>query len=218
MRTEEVRDERQAGLLRVVVVDGRLTRRVGLEELLDKADSVCVVGETGDGDEVLRLVRETRPDVVVLGLDLTGETDAAEVCREMKSLPEAPRVLLHTACDFTGEVLSCLLAGADGFLHKRADQEELLNAMRRVAAGKQVWELGGETGELPNIRALLEKADLTPRGREVLDLVIRRYSNPEIAEKLHICRQTVKNHVSNILRKMNVESRKELRRLFGEVR
>lgn len=218
MRTEEDRDERHAGLLRVVVVDGRLSRREGLKELLNEAGGICIVGETGDSDEVLRLVRETRPDVVVLGLDLTGETDTTEICRGIKNLPEAPRVLLHTACDFTEEVLSCLLARADGFLHKRADREELWSAVRRVAAGRQVWEPGGEPGELPDVHALLKKANLTPRGQEVLDLVVRHYSNPEIAEKLHIRHQTVKNHVGNILRKMNVESRKELRRLFGGVR
>jgi CheY-like chemotaxis protein len=99
--------------MEVVIVDGHPTMRLGLKGLLLATD-VRVVGETGDGEEALRLVREARPELVLLGLNLTGGTDGIEVCRRIKDLSEPPRVLIHTDHDFTDDVWSCLVAGAEG--------------------------------------------------------------------------------------------------------
>lgn len=196
--------------MEVVIVDGHPTMRLGLKGLLLATD-VRVVGETGDGEEALRLVREARPDLVVLGLNLTGETDGIEVCRRIKDLPEPPRVLIHTAYDFTDDVWSCLLAGADGYLHKRVCCEELLEIMRRTAAGERVLSLGGAVAESRSrLGGAPGGALLTPKEREVLVLVLRRCSNAEIAETLYLSLPTVKTHLRNILRKLGAKNRREL--------
>lgn len=196
--------------LRVLVVDGHPLMRLGLEEFLGKA-GVLVVGESGSGSEAFDLARRTGPDAVVLGLNLVEEPDGVELCRMLKSLPRPPRVLVHTAHNLAEDVTSCFLAGADGFLHKSTDCKRLLGAVRRTAAGERVWLPGVRVGE-PRSRIHDTPAEecLTPREREVLALMLRRYSNAEIAEALHVSAQTAKNHASKVLRKLGVRSRREL--------
>ncbi len=209
LRIAEVRSEWRTTLPTVVLVDDHPAMRLGLKDLLN-ANGMWVAGEAGDGDEALRLVEEMRPDLVVLDLNLSGETDGIEVCRRLKTLPEAPYILVHTAHDFARDVSPCLLAGADSYVHKRTACEELLNAVRRTTAGEQVWLPGGRVREISYIHTAVQGAQLTSREQEVLALLHRRYSNAEIAEKLHISRQTTKNHVSSILRKLGFKSRRQL--------
>jgi DNA-binding NarL/FixJ family response regulator len=197
-------------LPKVFIVDGHPLMRFGLEEYLGGA-GVRVVGESGGGGEAFDLVRQTRPDAVVLGLNLVGEPDGVDLCRLLKSLPRPPRVLVHTAYNLADDVTSCFLAGADGFLHKSTDREQLLDAVRRTAAGERVWLPGARVGE-PRSRLQDTPAEerLTPREREVLALMLRRYSNADVAGALHISAQTAKNHASKVLRKLGMRSRKEL--------
>ncbi len=196
--------------LRVIVVDGHPVTRTGHICILNAA-SIRVVGEFGRGEEALCLVGEVRPDLVVLALNLTGEMDGVETLARMKALPDPPRGLVHAAYNSADDLTSCLLAGADGFLHKSAERERFLEAVQSVASGKSVWFPGEREGDpRSRIYSTLEGEALTPRQREVLALKLRRYSNAEIAEALDISLQTVKNHVSAVLRKLPVESRKEL--------
>lgn len=209
LRVAETRGEWRTTSPRVVLVDGHPATRLGFQDLMN-ANGIRVVGASGDGDEALRLVEEMRPDVVVLDLNLAGETNGMEVCRQIKSLPEAPHVLVYTAYDFAEDVASCLLAGAESYVHKSTACEELLNAVRRTAAGEQVWLPGGRVREVSYLHIAVRGIQLTPREREVLALLRRYYSNAEIAEKLHISPQTTKNHVSSILKKLGVKSRRQL--------
>ena len=196
--------------LRILIVDGHPFMRFGLEEYLGKA-GLLVVGESGSGDEAFDLARSTRPDAVVLGLNLVEEPDGIELCRLMKSLPRPPRVLVHTAYNLADDVTSCFLAGADGFLHKSTDCERLLDAVRRTADGERVWLPGERAGEpRSRLHETLAEERLTSREREVLALMLRHYSNAEVAEALHISAQTAKNHASKVLRKLGARSRKEL--------
>jgi DNA-binding NarL/FixJ family response regulator len=183
--------------------------RLGLKNFMNTS-GIQVVGESGDGERALRLVEQMRSDVVVLDLNLDGETDGTEVCRQIKSLPGAPRVLLYTAQAFDEGVSSCLLAGAESYVHKRTACEELLSAVRRAAAGEQVWLPNARVRETSYFYTAVQRIRLTPREREILILLHRRYSNAEIAEKLHISGQTTKNHVSSILRKLGFKSRRQL--------
>lgn len=183
---------------------------MGLKALL-LATNMRVVGESDSSDEAIHLIKEGRPDLVVLGLNLVEEPDGIELCRRIKSLPDPPRVLVHTAHYSEEVVSSCFLAGADSYLHKGTDLEELLDAVRRTAGGERVWRPGGEAKE-PRSRI-----DTTPGGtllsrreRQVLTLVLRHHSNAEIAKILHVSPQTAKNHVSSILKKLGARSRKEL--------
>ena len=108
---------------RVVLAEGPPAMRLGLKNLMS-ASGIQVVGESGDGERALRLVEEMRPDIVVLDLNLDGETEGTEICRQIKSLPEAPCILLYTAQAFDEDVSSCLLAGAASYVHKCTACEE----------------------------------------------------------------------------------------------
>jgi DNA-binding NarL/FixJ family response regulator len=184
--------------------------RLGLKGLLLTTE-MSVVGEAEDGEGAVAQAQALRPDLVVLGLNLVGEPDGIEICQRMKALPDPPRVLVHAAHDFADDVASCLLAGADGFVHKGVCHGRLLEAIRRVAAGGRVWLPGERVGE-PRTR--LDTAPggvaLTPKEREVLAQIVRNRSNAEIARRLYLSITTVKTHVRSILRKFGAESREDL--------
>lgn len=196
--------------MRVVIADGHPVMRLGLKGLL-LATEARVVGESASDEETLRLVEETEPDLVVLGLNLIEEMDGVETCCRLKDLPAPPRVLVHTAYNLDDDVSSCLFAGADGFLHKSAGCEKLLDAMRRVVRGERVWLLGERVGE-PRSRLLAEPEGicLTAREREVLVLMLRRYTDADMAEALTVGLETVKTHTGRVLRKLGLRSRGEL--------
>lgn len=196
--------------MNVIMVDGHPVTRTGQICVLNAA-GIRVVGEFGKGEEALRFVEEARPDLVVLGLDLSGEMDGIKTLLNMKNVPNPPRILVHAAHNSADDLASCLMAGADGFLHKSCGRKEFLEAARSVASGKPVWFPGEREGkQRSGLHATHEGAPLTPMQREVLALKLRRYSNAEIAEILHISPQTVKNHVNAIFKKLPVKSRKEL--------
>jgi DNA-binding NarL/FixJ family response regulator len=195
--------------MKVVVVDGHPAARRGLKEILNEAGDTRVVGECGRGDEAARLVEETHPELVILSLDTTGEMEGLEACRRLKALPEAPYVLVQTAFNYTKDLLSCLLAGADSCLHKHAGCEELLDAVRRTASGERILRLGESFSGEPHLSAA--GADrLTPREREVVALVAERHTTAVIAGRLHISPQTVKNHLRSAYRKLGIQSREAL--------
>jgi NarL family two-component system response regulator LiaR len=189
--------------------------RLGLKGLL-LATEMSVVGEAEDGEGAVGLAEALRPDLVVLGLNLAGEPDGIEVCRELKVLPLPPRVLVHTAYNFADDVASCLLAGADGFVHKSVGHGRLLEAMRRVAAGARVWMPGERVGEpRSRIDAAPGGVELTPKEREILAQLVRGHPNAEIARRLYLSLPTVKTHVRSILRKFGARSREDLLRPVG---
>lgn len=196
--------------MKVLLADGHPTTRLGIKSLLLMTDA-RVVGEAGDGREALRLVEETMPDLVILGLNLTGEVDGVEACRRMKDLPKPPRVLVHAAYNLSGYVSVGLLGEADGYLHKRAYPQKLLDAIHRTAAGERVWLSGDAHGESRfRMHTTPGESDLTQKEREVLALMLRRCTNAEIARKLYLSLPTVKTHVRNILRKTGAKNRKDL--------
>lgn len=196
--------------MRVLIVDGHPATRLGMKGLLMTTD-IHVVGEAGAGEGALRLVRELEPDLVTLGLNLTDEADGIHCCWRIKELPDPPKVLVHTTYNFTDDVSSCLLAGADSYVHKRCECEELLGAMRRTVEGERVWWLGGKTGDLRSrFDSTSNGNTLTEREREVVVMMIRRHNDAEIAKGLHLSVPTVKTHVRSIMRKLNLKNRWEL--------
>lgn len=196
--------------MRILLVDDHPTVRFGLRHLLVSA-GFEVVGEAEDAAGALRLVGELLPDLVLLDLRL-GEDSGIEVCREIKALPEAPRVLVFSAHSSVEDVAGATLAGADGYLHKGVGGEELIDAVRRTVAGGRVWLLPSENEEAAaaRVREASSEARLTPKEKEVFALVLTRRTNAEIAGELYISLYTVKNHVSSILRKLGLKSRREI--------
>jgi two-component system, NarL family, response regulator DevR len=189
--------------LRVAIIDGHPITRTGLKTALGTEEDIQIVGEAESGGEALRLVSEAAPDLVVLGLNLVGEPDGVEVCRQIKTMPDAPCVLIFTVYNFAEDMASSLLAGADSYLHKRSSTEVLLDTVRRTVSGEKIWDVGERVGDPRSaLRTTPEGARLTPRELEVLALKIRRRTNAEIADALGISLDTAKHHITSIYKKL----------------
>jgi two-component system, NarL family, response regulator DevR len=208
----EAKESGKESFLRVVVVDGHPVMREGQRAVLSAEGDIRIVGEADTGEEALRLVTKTAPDLVVLDLNLAGEPSGIELCRKIKALPDAPYILIFTANDPAEDAPARSSDETNGYLHKRSGSEKLLDTIRRVVAGERVWEPGRGVGESGAVaRAVPEGASLTPRELEVLAMKLRRCTNAEIAAALHISLNTVKHHVTSIYKKLE-KTRNELLR------
>jgi DNA-binding NarL/FixJ family response regulator len=195
--------------VRVVLADDHPMYRYGVAAVLATAPEIELVGEACDGAELLALVRAERPDVVLTDLAMPG-LDGASACRQLlASEPELGVLVLSMHAD-DESLLSALRAGARGYLVKGADKAELIRAILAVADGQAVYgaavarritELFGAS------RRAAPFPDLTPREREVLDLLADGARNSEIARQLGMTDKTVRNHVSAILMKLQVTDR-----------
>jgi two-component system response regulator DevR len=197
--------------VRVLVVDDHRAMRRGIKTLLSASEGIEVAGEAACPAEALEQTRELRPDLVILDLRMQRELSGIEVCREIKGIPEPPRVLVYSDYNSARELAAVTLAGADGYLHKGEESADLAEVVRRVYAGERVW-ISGISGEEARSRLESEASGgaLTRREREVLTLMTRRYGNAEIAKELRISVPTVKTHVRHILQKLGVERRRDL--------
>lgn len=201
-------------MIRVVLVDDQHLVRAGFRLVLDFQEDITVVGEAGNGEEALRLLRTTEADVVVMDLRmpvLDGVTATRRIC----AAGPTPRVLVLTTFDTDEEAFAALQAGASGFLLKSVPPEELLSAIRVVDGGEAVVAprvtqrlLDRFSGRLvPDASARTAPAGLTDRETEVLLLVAQGLSNAEIGARLHVAEATVKTHVGRILAKLGLRDR-----------
>lgn len=199
--------------LSVVVVDDQAMIRTGFRMILDAEADIAVVGEAADGLEALEVVTRHRPEVVLMDVRM-NRMDGIEATRRLVSAPDPPRVLILTTFDLDEHVHDALRAGASGFLLKDAPPEQLIEAVRTVAAGeallapsvtrRMIERFVTEPPHHPDASAL---AVLTAREREVLELVARALSNAEIAASLHLGEATVKTHVARVLMKLGLRDR-----------
>lgn len=200
--------------MRVLLIDDHALFRIGLRELLERR-GIEVAGATGNGSEGLELAGELRPDVVLLDLRMPG-TDGLSVLRSLRErCLEMPVAMLTTSRD-ERDLVSSLQSGAQGYLLKDMQPEQLLEALQNIVAGETV--VAGElTGVLAKVvqsgdsssQQPVPFADLTPREREILSHLAEGQSNKMIARNLGISDGTVKLHVKAILRKLDVHSRVE---------
>jgi DNA-binding NarL/FixJ family response regulator len=201
-------------VIRVLLVDDQLLVRAGLRRLLRPKAGFDVVGECADGGEVEQAVLETWPDIVIMDLRMKV-VDGAEATRRLRQRSGSPPVLVLTTFDDDEALSASLRAGASGFQLKDAAGEELIQAVRAVAAG-EAWLDPAVTGRVlaayrdgaaqPSI-ATKQLEMLTPREAEVLALIGRGATNEEIAEKLVIGEGTVKTHVGHIFTKLDLRDR-----------
>ncbi|MCK7622153.1 response regulator transcription factor [Streptomyces sp. RS10V-4] len=205
--------------LRVMVVDDHPMWRDAVARDLAEA-GFEVVATAGDGLQAVRRAQATAPDVLVLDLNLPG-LPGVQVCKELVGADPSPRVLVLSASGEHADVLEAVKSGATGYLLKSASTEELLDAVRRTAAGDPVFTPGLAGLVLGEYRRLATEpapaaADepgaprLTERETEVLRLVAKGLSYKQIAERLVISHRTVQNHVQNTLGKLQLHNRVEL--------
>ena len=191
-----------------MVVDDHPLFRAGLTGLLATVTDVEVVAAVGDGDEAVRQAVDLQPQVVLMDLNLPG-TPGLEATRRITAQAPAVAVLVLTMVDDDDSVLAALKVGARGYLLKGAVQEEVLAAIRSVAAGGAVFGPGVAQRVLSGARTPRPRytEELTDREAQVLALIADGRSNPEIARELGVTVKTVQNHVSHVLAKMQVRDR-----------
>ena len=199
-------------LLRVMLVDDHDLFRTGLRNLLEE-QGVHIVAEAPDGNLALQLVRELAPDVVVMDLNMPG-MNGIEATREITRLAPLTRVLVLTISDQDGDVMDAILAGACGYLMKDSSIQDLMQGIQAASVGESLISPHIASKVLQRIRAASVEAggavarpELSERETEVLRLIANGKDNEEIAQELHISPKTVKNHISNILMKLQIENR-----------
>jgi two-component system, NarL family, response regulator DevR len=197
---------------RVFLLDDHEVVRMGLRQLLDDEEDLTVVGEASTAEEALNRIPSTRPDVAVLDVRLP-DGDGVEVCREVRSRnPEIACLMLTSFADDEA-LFSAIMAGAAGYVLKQIRGAELVNAVRRVAAGESLLDPAVTKRVLERLRAEPEQDEglsgLTEQERRILDLIAEGKTNRQIAEAMYLAEKTVKNYVSNLLAKLGMERRSE---------
>jgi DNA-binding NarL/FixJ family response regulator len=209
-------DGEEARPIRVMVVDDHPMWRDAVERDLQDA-GFDVVAVAADGHQAIARFRAARPQVVVLDLQIPGP-GGVEVTADVLGHDPSARVLILSASGEQRDVLEAVKAGATGYLVKSASRQELIEAVRRVAAGDTVFTPGLAGLVLGEFRRLNEGAepepenDLTPRETEILKMVATGMSYRQIADRLVLSHRTVQNHVQNTLRKLQMHNRVELTR------
>ncbi|MDD5242248.1 MAG: response regulator transcription factor [Sulfuricella sp.] len=200
--------------IRVLIVDDHTLFRSGIKALLQRHKDFEVIGEAGDGLEGLKRAKSLQPDVVLLDLHMPGISGREAVKLMTEEVPEC-NVLLLTVSEDAEDLVETIRAGARGYLLKNIETDFLLNAIRSVARGESVISTqmtgklmmgvrsAGKDGAAPEE----EKEKLSPREKEIITLLARGASNKEVARTLNVAESTVKIHVQNILKKLNLTSR-----------
>ena len=200
--------------VRVLIADDDDLMRAGLRAVFSSDETIDVVGEAGDGRGAITRTRELRPDVVLMDVRMPN-LDGIAATRDVLAVSPELKVIILTTFEQDDYIFGALRAGASGFLLKRTRPEDLIAAIHTVAAGdsllspsvtRKVIDRMAEQ-PTPDVSSGERLTELTPREREVLELVARGLSNGEIAQAFVIEESTVKTHVKRILRKLHVRDR-----------
>jgi DNA-binding NarL/FixJ family response regulator len=210
---EEIQSEKGLDELRVLVVDDHDLFRTGLKSLLEE-QGVNVVGEAPNGKNAIRLTSELAPDVVIMDLNMPGLT-GVETTRHLAGVAPLTRVVVLTISADDEDVMDAVMAGACGYLLKDSSIPDLITGIRAAAAGESLISPQIAAKLLQRLRAQSTseeaaatiQAELSDREIEVLKLIANGKDNAQIASELFISPKTVKNHISNILMKLQIDNR-----------
>jgi DNA-binding NarL/FixJ family response regulator len=203
--------------IRVLVVDDHALFRRGLEMVLAQESDIEVVGEAGDGAEAVDKAADLLPDVVLMDVRMPRRS-GIEACTAIKDVAPSTRIIMLTISDEEGDLYEAIKAGATGYLLKEISIDEVATAIRAVAGGQSLISPAMASKLLTEFASLVKRDGdrqqvpaprLTERELEVLRLVARGLNNRDIAKQLYISENTVKNHIRNILEKLQLHSRME---------
>ncbi|PVF72329.1 bacterial regulatory, luxR family protein [Proteus mirabilis] len=198
----------------ILLIDDHPMLRNGVKQLLSLDTTLTVVGEAGDGIQGVKLAEELDPDLILLDLNMPG-MNGFETLDQLRLRSLSGRIVVFSVSNYSDDLITALKRGADGYLLKDMEPEELLAALKQAAAGKMVVS--------PTLTPILAQSlredrsegerdidQLTPRERDILKLIAQWLSNKMIARKLDITESTVKVHVKHLLKKMKLKSRVEV--------
>ncbi len=203
--------------IRVLVVDDHALFRRGLEMVLAQEPDIEVVGEAGDGAEAVERAEELLPDVVLMDIRMPRRS-GIEACTAIKEAVPSAQIIMLTISDEEADLYEAIKAGATGYLLKEISIDEVATAIRAVAGGQSLISPSMASKLISEFAQLVKRDDdrqqvpaprLTERELEVLRLVARGMNNRDIARQLFISENTVKNHIRNILEKLQLHSRME---------
>src|SRR5579864_138688 len=206
-------EEQTSESLRVLIVDDHDLFRTGLRNLLEE-QGVVIVGEAATGAEAMSVVREIAPDVVVMDLNMPG-MGGVDATRHITSIAPLTRVVMLTISEEDSDVMDAIMAGACGYLLKDSSIQDLMAGIRAASHGESLISPNIAAKVLQRVRATSTqpeiantiRAELSDREIEVLKLIANGKDNGVIAAELHISPKTVKNHISNILMKLQIDNR-----------
>ena len=218
MRSGDNGDDPAAEAIRVVIADDHALYRRGLQAVVLLEDGIEIVGEAGNGDEAIERTVELLPDIVLMDVRMP-QTSGIEACQRIKELVPSTRIIMLTMSDEESDLYEAVKAGANGYLLKDIPAEEIAAGIIKVAGGDSLISPSMASKLLAEFAQMSKRQEerpsgvvvprLTEREREVLRLVARGMPNKEIAASLFISENTVKNHVRNILDKLQLHSRME---------
>ena len=197
-------------MIRIFLLDDHEVVRQGVKAALEAEDDMTVVGEAGDAAHAIEVVGACKPDVAVLDVRL-GDGNGIDVCREISSsYPEVSSLIL-TSFDSDRALVDAGLAGAAGFVLKQIRSAELIDAIRKVAAGRQILDDAEVRMAMRRLRDSEEGRlfDLTPQEQRIFDYIGDGMTNRQIAQEMYLAEKTVKNYVSNLLAKLGMSRRTE---------
>ncbi|MFI9642422.1 response regulator [Micromonospora sp. NPDC051925] len=197
-------------MIRVFLLDDHEVVRRGLADLLQSSGDIEVVGESGSAQEASRRIPALRPDVAILDARLP-DGNGIDVCRDIRAVDSSIKGLILTSYEDDEALFAAIMAGAAGYVLKQIRGTDLVDAVRRVAAGQSLLDPAITTRVLERIRSGVEQPrelkTLTEQERRILEYVAEGLTNREIAGKMFLAEKTVKNYVSSVLAKLGLERR-----------